>query len=140
MAQVSQAVNAAPAGHWIDASEEACRDVLGEFRTAAYETALQMRIEATEKHVAFPPSEPDGPRGGQPVGPELLRAGAVTSAAVRKAAVARRVDARSADAAGEDRLCTVPVRGPEDRLGTDGVGVQIGSAAAQGYRHALGAA
>ena len=55
MAQVAEAVNAAPDGHWIDASEEACRDVLGEFRRSAYETALQMRIEAAEKDAAFSP-------------------------------------------------------------------------------------
>lgn len=65
MAQVAQAVNDAPDGHLIDASEEECRDVLGEFRQAAYETALQMRIEATEKDVAFSPSRSRQPRSGQ---------------------------------------------------------------------------
>ena len=58
MAEVAEAVNAAPDGHLIDASEERCRDVLGELRRRAYETAVQMRIEATEADVAFSPGEP----------------------------------------------------------------------------------
>ena len=84
MAQVVEAVNAAPDGHWIDASEERCRDVLGEFRQKAYETALQMKIEATETHVAFPPSPAGASRGGQPHGPDLLRPGAGAAAALPK--------------------------------------------------------
>jgi hypothetical protein len=75
MARVTAAVNAAPDGHWIDGSEEACRDVLGEFRQAAYEAALQMRIEATEKSVAFSPGARGQPRAGQPDGAQRLRAG-----------------------------------------------------------------
>ena len=65
MKQVASAVNAAPDGHLINGSEEACRDVLGEFQRAAYETALQMRVEATEQAVAFSPSKPCQPRSGQ---------------------------------------------------------------------------
>ena len=41
MAEVAQAVNDAADGHLIDGSEEQCRDVLGEFRRAAYETAVR---------------------------------------------------------------------------------------------------
>jgi len=60
MGRVAEAVNAAPDGAWIDASEHAARDALGEFRQAAYTQALQMRIEATES--SFSPSkEPDDP-------------------------------------------------------------------------------
>ena len=66
MAEVAQAVNAAPDGHLIDGSEERCRDVLGEFRRAAYEAALQMRVEATEADPSFSPSGPCASRPGQP--------------------------------------------------------------------------
>lgn len=82
MAEVAEVVNAAPDGHLIDASEERCRDVLGELRRRAYETAVQMRIEATEADVAFPPCEPGAARGGQPDGAELLRPGAAPAAAL----------------------------------------------------------
>jgi len=83
MEQVAQAVNAAPQGHLINASEEACRDVLGEFRRAAYQTALQMRIEATEQDVAFSPSGACPPRSGQPDGAQRLRPGPVASGSLR---------------------------------------------------------
>jgi hypothetical protein len=86
MAEVTQAVSAAPDGHWIDASEERCRDALGEFRRKTYETAVQMRVEATEANVAFPPSGAGAPRGGQPHDPKLLRQGPVAAAALRKPA------------------------------------------------------
>lgn len=82
MARVTAAVNAAPDGHWIDGSEEVCRDVLGEFRQAAYEAALQMRIEATEKSVAFSPGARPQPRAGQPHGSERVRARVAPAAAV----------------------------------------------------------
>jgi len=65
MKQVASAVNAAPDGHLINGSEEACRDVLGEFQRAAYETALQMRVESTEQTVAFSPSKSRESRTGQ---------------------------------------------------------------------------
>jgi hypothetical protein len=55
MAEVAQAVNAAADGHLIDGSEERCRDVLGEFRRLSYETAVQMRVEATESDPSFSP-------------------------------------------------------------------------------------
>ena len=58
MRAVAEAVNAAPDGHLINGSEEACREALGEFRRKAYEKAVQMRIGATEKSVAFSPCRP----------------------------------------------------------------------------------
>lgn len=74
MAEVTQAVNAAPDGHLINGSEERCRDVLGEFRRRAYETAVQMRVEATEVDPSFSPGGPGASRPCQPDGAELLRA------------------------------------------------------------------
>jgi hypothetical protein len=84
MAQVTQAVNDAPDGHLIDGSEERCRDALGEFRREAYETAVQMRVEATEADPSFSPSRPGPARVGNPDGAELLRPGPTASAAVPK--------------------------------------------------------
>jgi hypothetical protein len=55
MKAVAEAVNAARDGQLINGSEEACREALGEFRRKAYEKAVQMRIAATEKSVAFSP-------------------------------------------------------------------------------------
>jgi hypothetical protein len=91
MTQVAQAVNDASDGHLIDGSEERCRDVLGEFRRAAYETAVQMRVEATEADPSFSPSRPGSPRGGDSDGAELLRPGGVASS-LRKS---RRRDLRA---------------------------------------------
>ena len=53
MRQVAEAVNQAPEGQVIDASEERVRDLLGDFRAKAYQTALQMRVDAAE--AAFSP-------------------------------------------------------------------------------------
>jgi hypothetical protein len=55
MDQVAEAVNNARCGRWIRDSEEKARDVLEEFRRVAFETAVQMRINAAE--AAFSPSE-----------------------------------------------------------------------------------
>ncbi len=55
MQAVAAAVNSAKDGELINGSEEACREALGEFRRKAYEKAVQMRISATEKSVAFSP-------------------------------------------------------------------------------------
>ena len=52
---VADAVNQAPAGQVINASEEKVRDLFADFRQQAYQTALQLRIDAAE--AAFPPSE-----------------------------------------------------------------------------------
>jgi hypothetical protein len=84
MTEVTQAVNDAPDGHLIDASEERCRDVLGEFRRQAYETAVQMRVEATEADPSFSPSRSGSPRGGDSDGAELLWPGGVGSPSLRK--------------------------------------------------------
>src|SRR3954451_19671896 len=52
---VADAVNAAPDGQIINASEEKVRDLFADFRRGAFEAALQARIDAAE--AAFPPSE-----------------------------------------------------------------------------------
>ena len=48
MRQVAEAVNEAPEGQVINGSEEQVRDLLAGFRATAYETAVQMRVDATE--------------------------------------------------------------------------------------------
>jgi len=53
---VAGAVNAAPAGQVINASEEQVRDLLAEFRKVTYQAAVQLRLEAAE--AASPPSGP----------------------------------------------------------------------------------
>lgn len=57
---VTAAVNGAPAGQVINASEQKVRDLLAEFRTATYQAAVQLRTNAAQ--AAFPPSgsPPDG--------------------------------------------------------------------------------
>lgn len=92
MTEVTRAVNDAPDGHLIDASEEHCRDVLGEFRRKAYETAVRMRVEATESDPSFSPSGPRRARGGKPDGAELLRPGGTASPSISKS---RRRDGRA---------------------------------------------
>jgi len=51
---VAAAVNAAPAGQVINASEEQVRDLLADFRRATYQAAVQLRTDAAQ--AAFPPS------------------------------------------------------------------------------------
>ena len=51
---VASAVNQAPPGQVINASEEKVRDLLAVFRATTYQTAVQLRLEAQE--AAFPPS------------------------------------------------------------------------------------
>lgn len=53
---VADAVNRAPAGQVINASEEKVRDLLADFRLVTYQTALQLRTDAAQ--AAFPPSAP----------------------------------------------------------------------------------
>jgi hypothetical protein len=84
MMEVTQAVNDAPDGHLIDGSEERCRDVLGEFRRQAYETAVQMRVEATEASPAFSPSRPGSPRRGDSNRDQLLRPDGIASSSPPK--------------------------------------------------------
>lgn len=74
MNDVAQAVNGARDGHLINDSEERCRDVLGEFKRLAYETAAQMRVEATEADPSFSPGGRGEARRGVPDGPQLQRA------------------------------------------------------------------
>ena len=79
MNDVAQSINDARDGHLINDSEERCRDVLGEFRRLAYETAAQMRVEATEADPAFSPSGPREARRGESLDPHRQRAGATAS-------------------------------------------------------------
>ena len=58
LGQVADAVNEAPPGHVISASEEKVRDLFAGLRQKAYETAVQMRVDAAE--AAFPPSQGPG--------------------------------------------------------------------------------
>jgi len=51
---VAAAVNDAPPGAIINASEEKVRDLLADFRTATFQAALQLRTNAAQ--AAFPPS------------------------------------------------------------------------------------
>jgi hypothetical protein len=51
---VAAAVNQAPAGQVINASEEQVRDLLADFRQATYQTAVQLRTDAAQ--AAFSPS------------------------------------------------------------------------------------
>ena len=53
---VAAAVNGAPAGQVVNASEEQVRDLLADFRQATYQAALQLRTDAAQ--AAFPPSAP----------------------------------------------------------------------------------
>jgi hypothetical protein len=55
LGQVADAINDAAPGQVIAASEERVRDLFADLRQKAYETGLQMRVDAAE--AAFPPSE-----------------------------------------------------------------------------------
>ena len=55
MQQVAQAVNAAPDGQWIEASEDQVWQAMAAFRERTYQTAVQMRTDAAE--AAFSPSD-----------------------------------------------------------------------------------
>jgi len=52
--KIVAAINSAPDGNWIGGSEEQVRDAGHEFVRAAFEAALQQKVEAAE--AAFPPS------------------------------------------------------------------------------------
>lgn len=49
LGSVADAVNAAPTGQLITASEEKVRDLMGELRRTVFETAIQMRVDEGEK-------------------------------------------------------------------------------------------
>lgn len=53
---VIDAVNQAPTGQVINASEEKVRNLFADFRQNAYQQALQMKLDAAE--AAFSPSRP----------------------------------------------------------------------------------
>jgi hypothetical protein len=55
LGQVADAINDAPDGYIISASEEKVRDLFADARQQAFEVGLQMRIDAAE--AAFSPSE-----------------------------------------------------------------------------------
>jgi len=55
LGQVADAINNAADGYIIAASEEKVRDLFADLRQQAFETGLQMRIDAAE--AAFSPSE-----------------------------------------------------------------------------------
>lgn len=55
LSQVADAINDAPDGYIIAGSEEKVRDLFAKLRKEAFETGLQMRIDAAE--AAFSPSE-----------------------------------------------------------------------------------
>jgi len=55
LGRVADAINEAPPGHVIAGSEEQVRDLFADLRQNAYETGLQMRVDAAE--AAFSPSE-----------------------------------------------------------------------------------
>jgi hypothetical protein len=61
LGRVADAINDAPPGRIISGSEEQVRDVFADLRQQAFETGLQMRVNAAE--AAFPPSE--GPEHGE---------------------------------------------------------------------------
>jgi hypothetical protein len=63
LGRVADAVNEAPPGQVIAASEEVVRDLFAGLRQKAYETAVQMRLDAAE--AAFPPSGGPADRPGQ---------------------------------------------------------------------------
>lgn len=88
LGQVADAVNDAPDGNVINASEMQVRDLMNGLRKTAYEKALQMRINATEANF-FPspgrdrptqaeqgacvPQHPDGQRADRDGADALVR-------------------------------------------------------------------
>ena len=69
LGQVADAINEAPPGQIIAGSEEQVRDLFADLRQQAFETGLQMRVDAAE--AAFPPSEGPEPRAR----PSAIRGG-----------------------------------------------------------------
>jgi hypothetical protein len=63
LGQVADAINEAPPGQIISGSEEQVRDLFADLRQQAFETGLQMRVNAAE--AAFPPSEGSSHRQDQ---------------------------------------------------------------------------
>ena len=94
--EVGDAVNNAPDGHLIDGSEERVRDLLGDFRQRAFQTAVQMRVEATDTSAAFSPGEAETPqpRAGGAVDPQLPGPSATATPAIRTSRRPRKRSAR----------------------------------------------
>ncbi len=67
LGQVADAVNDAPDGKVISGSEMQVRDLMAELRKAAYEKAVQMRIDSTES--SFSPSAGRGRQAQAKQGP-----------------------------------------------------------------------
>ena len=63
LGQVADAINDAPPVHIISGSEEQVRDLFADLRQQAFETGLQMRVDAAE--AASPPSEGPEDRQGE---------------------------------------------------------------------------
>lgn len=63
LGRVADAINDAPPGHIISGSEEQVRDLFADLRRQAFETGLQMRVDAAE--AASPPSEGPEDRPGE---------------------------------------------------------------------------
>ena len=63
LGRVADAINEAPPGQIISGSEAQVRDLFADLRKQAFETGLQMRVDAAE--AAFPPSEGPGHRPDQ---------------------------------------------------------------------------
>lgn len=56
--QAMDAVEQAPDGAWISASEWQIRELFQKLTAQAYERILQAKLDAAEKSGVFPPSEP----------------------------------------------------------------------------------
>jgi hypothetical protein len=56
---IIEAVNQAPTGQVLNHSDEPVRDLLADFRVRAFQTALQLKIDAAE--AAFSPDRPTHP-------------------------------------------------------------------------------
>jgi hypothetical protein len=69
--QVMDAVQRAPDGAWIAASEWQVREAFQELMARAFERVLQARLDAAGgRPAAFSPSGPSGPAKQGPTGPE----------------------------------------------------------------------
>lgn len=98
---VARAVNDAPDGAWINGSEEKVRDLLAEFRRVVFQTAVQMRTDASAS--AFSPSG----------GPDVRQADAQQGLPVPPLADGQRTDRTLADALPRPRRKRRPGRRPD---------------------------
>ena len=63
MGRVMEAVNAAPDGRWIEASEVQVNDLMNQFKERVYQAALQCRVEANQTAAAKAPAAFSPSRG-----------------------------------------------------------------------------